>query len=439
MAEKLFPQGNLTTAHVVESVKMWGCPQYIYDGPIIVQKCRAVSSMPNAFGLRPRYAMKANSNRAILQLIVSQGFSIDASSMNEVRRAHMAGIDYAKIMLTTQEVPARDDREELEHMISSGMKYNVCSLRQLGLISPFAKSSNVKLAMRVHPGTGSGESATRNTGDKYSCFGVHLSDLPEALDSIRKDGIIIDLVHVHIGSGGDPAKWRENIDRELKFVEDYFPNAAIVNFGGGLKEARMPNDTPANLEELGQYARTKIEEFYKKTGRKLVMEVEPGTMIVANSGYTITEVIDIKHTGKDGFEFIVLNAGMEANARQLFYGSLHPIYVVSREGKLLSSEFDLSRLDPEKDLRVPVGRCCESGDAQRLDSAGHIIPVLMAQPRIGDYVLIGGSGAYCSSMAPFNYNSHDQIPEVLLTQHGNIKLIREKQSLDQIVQNERTL
>jgi diaminopimelate decarboxylase len=180
----------------------------------------------------------------------------------------------------------------------------------------------------------------------------------------------------------------------------------------------------------------KIEKFYDRTRRKLIMEIEPGTYAVASAGYLITQVIDKKQTGKDGFRFIITDGGMEVNARPLLYGSWHPFYFVSKQGEILSTEKNLLHLDPEKDLRIIAGRCCESGDCQCLDEQGHIVPRLMADPEIGDYVLVGGCGAYCASMSPYNYNSHLQAPELLLRPNGTILLIRKKQTLQQMVENE---
>jgi diaminopimelate decarboxylase len=414
----------------------FGTPVYLYDEQTVVEKCQNILAMPQAFGLEPSYAMKANSNRALLQLIAGQGFNIDASSFNEVKRAHAAGIALERIMLTTQEVPLRDERRELEELMLQGLRYNVCSPRQLELIADFAAINGIALSMRVHPGVGSGESATRNTGDKYSCFGVHLSQLEETLAFAARKGLVFDQIHVHIGSGGDPAAWQENIDRELGFVESYFPQVQRVNFGGGFREARMPDEIPADIQALGAYAKRRFEEFEARTGRKLVMDIEPGTYIVANAGFLITEVIDKKQTGPDGFEFIVLDGGMEVNTRPLLYGSRHPFYVVSKGGDLLSSEFDLSSFNPEKDARIVVGRCCESGDSQSLDAEGHIVPRVMADPELGDYVVVGGCGAYCASMSPFNYNSHAQAAEVLLRQDGRLQLIRRAQTLEQLTSNE---
>ena len=134
--------------------------------------------------------------------------------------------------------------------------------------------------------------------------------------------------------------------------------------------------------------------------------------------------------------FLVVDGGMEANARPLIYGSRHPIHIVSRKGDLLSSEGNLNGLRRDDDLRVVVGRCCESGDSQTLDEHGRIAPRLMAEPGVGDLLVIGGCGAYCSSMAPFNYNSHVQSPEVLLRPDGEFVLIRRTQTLAQMVENE---
>jgi diaminopimelate decarboxylase len=83
-----------------------------------------------------------------------------------------------------------------------------------------------------------------------------------------------------------------------------------------------------------------------------------------------------------------------------------------------------------------VGTCCESGDSLCLDSHANSAPRRMAEPEVGDIVVIGGAGAYCAAMAPFNYNSHLQAPEVLLTQDGRLQLIRKRQTLEQIVTNE---
>lgn len=427
---------KLDSKVVLAAKENYGTPIYLYDESLIIQRCKAILSMPNAYGIGVRYAMKANSGKSLLRIISGQGLMIDASSLNEAKRAHLAGIPLKDIFLTTQEIPDGKERKDLEEMMLKGLKYNVCSMEQLQRIGDFAQANKIDLSIRIHPGVGSGESASRNTGDKYSCFGVHLSDVDQALGYAKERSLQFTEVHVHIGSGGDPEVWRQNIDLELGIIEKYFPDCHTVSFGGGLKEGRMPGEIVADIQALGEYAKQQIEKFYEKNGRKLKMEIEPGTYIVANSGYAVTTVVDKKQTGADGFNFIIVDGGMEINARPLIYGSQHPFYIVSKNGELLSSDYAAASMGNSDYEAIVVGRCCESGDSQSLDSNHNILTRKMAEPEIGDILVIGGAGAYCSSMTPFNYNSHTQIPEVLFTQSGELKLIRKGQTLEQIVENE---
>ena len=433
--ERLHPSGTVNTDVILKAAAMAGSPAYLYDESLMIEKCKALLAMPNAYGLTVRYAMKANSGKALLQIISREGLLFDASSLNEVRRAHLAGIDYADVILTTQEVPSGDDRSALEAMMLCGLKYNVCSLRQLELIGDFAAANSIPLAIRLHPGVGSGETSTRNTGDNYSCFGVHLTDVERALAFAAEKQIAFDHVHVHIGSGADPDVWRDHIDLELGFVEKWFPKAETVSFGGGLREARMPDETPADIASLGAYAKEKLEAFYQKTGRKLKMEIEPGTYVMANAGYAITRVIDRKKTGDGGLQFVVTDGGMEINARPVMYGSKHPFYIVAQDGRLISSEFSAATQNSGFEA-VIVGKCCESGDSQCLNSDGLNTPRHMQEPDINDFVAIGGVGAYCSSMTLMNYNSHVQAPELLLAADGTLREIRKRQTLEQVLENE---
>jgi len=414
------------------AAREFGTPVYVYDEELILKRCNECLEMPNAYGLTVRYAMKANSNRTLLKIISDAGLHIDASSLNEVTRAHLAGVPYNKIMLTTQEFYEGDEMTKLESLMLEGLNYNVCSLRQLYSIGDFACKNYLEPGIRIHPGIGSGESSTRNTGSDYSCFGVHLSDIDEALKYAWGKWIKFKHVHVHIGSGADSEMWRQNIDLELDIIEKHFKEAESVCFGGGLKEARMPDEQAADISFLGNYAKKQIQAFYKRTKRKLKMEIEPGTYITANSGYALTKVIDKKSTTKSNF--IIANGGMEINARPLLYGSMHPIYIICSDGSSVkSSEFSSI---PGDYSAVLAGRCCESGDCQTLDVFGHIVARKMVEPVVGDLAVIGGVGAYCSTLSLSNYNSHTQVPEILFTKDGDLRLIRKRQTLEQMLENE---
>ncbi len=434
MTMKNFGSTRLDSTLVPKIAQQWGTPVYLHDQEYMENSCEQLLNMPNAYGLHVRYAMKANSDRTVLRVVTNKGLDLDCSSINEAARAFAAGVPYARMMLTTQEVPIGEERTELEEMIKAGLKYNVCSMTQFQLIADFAKTNKIDLSMRVHPGAaGGGESATRDTGSEYSCFGVHLNDVPLVKAQADILGLRFTQVHVHIGSGGAPEKWQENIDRELGFVRTYFPDATTVSFGGGLKVARMPGEKQADILSLGTYAALRVKEFKEATGRQLQMEIEPGTYVVANSGHIITRIIDKKLTNE--LNFLIVDGGMELLTRPLLYGSEHPVAIVSQDGRLLSSEYDGIPKAGLKSFGI-VGRCCESGDSVRLDNDGNIVPVLIAEPEIGDYVVIGGTGAYSESMSPENYNSHRKPPAVMKTRSGELVLIRKKQAREQIVQNE---
>ena len=154
------------TREQAESVrKSFGTPVYVYDEASLRRNAEAVLGFPNAFGLTARYAMKANSNAAILQILDRLGLHIDASSGAEVERALRAGIDAAKISLSCQEFPSN-----LGELYEKGISINACSLNQLERFGELFPDRQVGL--RINPGLGSGHSERTNTGGTSSSFGT---------------------------------------------------------------------------------------------------------------------------------------------------------------------------------------------------------------------------------------------------------------------------
>jgi diaminopimelate decarboxylase len=133
-------------------------------------------------------------------------------------------------MLTTQEVPEGGDRRALEERIKRGMRYNVCSLRQLRLIADFARTNCPELSVRVHPGIGAGESASRNTGDDYACFGIHLTDSDRR--STRGRIRLRFTQSMSTSVRGDPSCGGGKIDLDLGFIEK-ISRRRTVSFGAG--------------------------------------------------------------------------------------------------------------------------------------------------------------------------------------------------------------
>ena len=200
-----------------------------------------------------------------------------------------------------------------------------------------------------------------------------------------------------------------------------------LNLGGGFKVARMNGETATDLQLVGEPVKRAFEDFAERTGRRLSLEIEPGTFLVANAGALITTVQDVTSTGPEGHSFLKLDAGMTEILRPSLYGAQHPIVTLPREGSA-----------SETSTYVVAGHCCESGDilTPAPDQPDVLAPRELSVCGVGDLCVIEGVGAYCSSMSSKNYNSFPENPEVLLRTDGSTALIRKRQSLDQILENE---
>lgn len=405
---------------VARVVALAGTPCYVYDERLLRSHAQAALSFPNAFGLTARYAMKACPNAALLRLLTGMGMHIDASSGYEVERAIRAGVDPARISLSTQELP-----QDFPELVARGISINACSLHQLGRFGRALPGS--KVGLRLNPGLGSGGTTKTNTGGPASSFGIWHAHLDEAEALISKHELEVFRVHTHIGSGSDPEVWLRVASMTLSFVERY-RTATICNLGGGFKVARMPHEKGTDFRVIGSPVKTLFEEFAARTGRRIHLEIEPGTFMVALAGAIVSTIQDFTDTGPAGFKFLKLDTGMTELLRPALYGSQHPMRVFPREP---SRESGTQRY-------IATGHCCESGDMLTPKSGEHetLEPRVLADAEIGDWFVIGGAGAYASAMSAVNYNSFPQAPEVLLRTNGEPLLIRRRQTLDQVLQNE---
>jgi diaminopimelate decarboxylase len=134
--------------------------------------------------------------------------------------------------------------------------------------------------------------------------------------------------------------------------------------------------------------------------------------------------VDVVDTGRDGYLFAKLDAGMPEVTRPSLYGAQHPIDVLADDRR-------------EADV-VFAGPCCESGDilTPAPGDPEALAPRRVRRPQIGDLVLVGGAGAYCAAMATINYNSYPQAPEILREPDGTLRLLRRRQRLEQVWENE---
>ncbi|NCS94396.1 MAG: diaminopimelate decarboxylase [Leptospira sp.] len=411
----------LTTEQVRNLAKDFGTPIFVYSQAELERKCDEALAFPNAFGLTARYAIKANPNANILKIMKKKGIHIDASSGYEVHRALLAGFTPAEIQLTSQEEP-----KDLKELVEKGIYFNACSLKQL---ENFGKMfPGHKLSIRFNPGLGSGHTKKTDVGGTTSAFGIWHEKINEVKALVEKYNLVVEKVHTHIGSGSDPEVWKAVAHYTLEYAE-LFPTCKIVNLGGGYKVGRMADEKSTDMQKIGAPVKELFVEFAKKHKRELHLEIEPGTFYVANSGCILASIDDKIDTGSQGFSFLKLDTGMDSNTRPSLYGSRHPMIVVGKEESSEASQTATKEY-------VVVGHCCESGDVFTQKEGGEPIVREVREAAIGDYMVMEGAGAYCSSMSTKNYNSFPETAEVLIDLNNKAHLIRKRQTLDQILQNE---
>jgi diaminopimelate decarboxylase len=407
------------TPETAEAVwRQFGTPVYVYDERTLKEKAREALRFPNAFGLTVRYAMKASPNAAIIHIFTGCGLHIDASSGYECERALRAGVPAAHISLSTQEFP-----DNFRRLFESGVRFNACSLNQLRRFGE--QFPGRELGLRINPGLGSGGTVKTNVGGPASSFGIWHEYRAEAAAIVEDHGLRVVRIHTHIGSGSDPAVWQRVARLSLDMVRE-FPGVTTLNLGGGYKIARMDYEQSTDFEEIGQPIREAFEELALDTGRRIHLEIEPGTYLTANACSLLSTIQDIADTGEEGHRFLKLDTGMTEILRPSLYASQHPLILLPR--------MDTGACLPY----VAVGHCCESGDLLTPAPDHHEVlhPRELPEVEPGDLCVIEGAGAYCSAMSAKNYNSFPEAPEVLIRETGEMVLIRRRQTLDQMLQNE---
>src|SRR3989344_8539143 len=329
-------------------VSTYGTPTFWHFEDGLEQNMKELLAFPAPFGLTVRYAMKANANSAIVRFFYKMGAHIDASTPEEATRAMRAAqIPGNKIQLTSQVVPSRSD---LETLLKSGVLYNACSLNQLELFGSIPREiRGDKVGIRFNIGLSSGWTSQTGTGGVNSSFGIyeHREDIRTIL---RKYNLDLDLVHLHIGSGADPEKQKQAAMLGIEVLRE-FPSARRLSFGGGIKEKRMNYEKRTDIQELGKPVAEALIAFANETGRRMPIEIEPGTRAVASAVYLASRAMDIVDTGKNGYTFVKLDVGMPHITRPMLYGAQHPIIPIQADN-------DSRQIKDQ----IFVGPCCESGD-----------------------------------------------------------------------------
>lgn len=403
-----------------------GTPFWLLDARVIRRRIADVQALVEGEGFQARYAMKANPNAAILQLMREHGIWIDAVSANECARAQRAGYpggSHPPAILFTADVfrdawqPVVLEEDILPNLGSPGM---LRDLAEAGYQGP--------IALRVNVGFGHGHVNTCDTGGPSSKHGIWWESLGEVRAEAARLGLPIVMLHAHVGSGPQQAELRENLAKLGRFFAEQivdFSDVQAVSLGGGLPwNYRM--DEPLEIPQLRAILTEARETIMKAAGRPIRLEIEPGRYYVVSAGTLVTRVTDVKETQTNekgqGETFIMVDAGFTDLIRPAMYGSHHHISIPAREGQ------------PVAPMCV-AGPLCESGDVFTRGADELLEPRALPRPEAGDLLCFHDGGAYGYSMAS-QYNSLGRAPQVWIENDEEIRLVSRRENLDDLLRIE---
>lgn len=414
----------LSDDEVIQLVNAYDTPLWVLSEDNLRLSCRRAKDFPNLYGLTVRYAMKAWSLGAVLKIVDQEGLHIDASSGFEVWRALRADIKPERIQLTCQEMP---EPHELQEFVRLGVKFNASSLHQLQTFGELFPHQTVSI--RINPGFGSSKSADTNVGGLTSSFGIWHEYLHTAMAIAKSCFLEIDGIHFHIGSAVCTKTWKLAVKCVMTFAKEV-PTVTRMSLGGGFDVGRMPNDRDMNIVSSGRTLLPLFEQFAADTGRRLHVEIEPGAFIVAHAGALVMRIHDIVDTGEDGFVFYKVDGGMNELLQPADYGMEHHLVTVPRLGHISK---------PTKQEVVVVGHCCETGDCLTMDltDTSKLAPRTVSRAEIDDYMVAYGTGGYNDSCGAKDYNSFPTAAVVIKPCQGDFALVRERETLDDILRHER--
>lgn len=411
-------------SNINELADRYGTPLYVYDAATIRQRCADLAAWDTV-----RFAQKACSNLAVLDLIRREGVLVDAVSHGEIARAIVAGYPTtAAAQDNPDDLPPADpivytadifDRESLDAVVRHGIHVNCGSTDMLDQLAE--RSPGAHVTLRINPGFGHGHSQKTNTGGEGSKHGIWHDDIPEVLRRAEWAGLAVSGLHMHIGSGTDLEHLASVADALEKTASEIGRSLTTISAGGGLPVPYQKNEARPDLTgyfTLWNNTRKRLED---KFGHRIRLEIEPGRYLTAESGALITEVRAIKRQGSK--KYLLVDAGFHTLARPVLYGSYHPMSLAPVAKP--SSGFESVAIG---------GPLCESGDIFTQEEGGFVSTRDLPPARVGDRLVIEIAGAYGFVMAS-NYNSKPFPAEVLID-GGQSRLVRARQTAEDLLRGE---
>ena len=389
-----------------------GTPVYVYSTAGMQRQARALRSALAPLG-DPliAYAVKANPNAAVLATLAAEGLGADVVSGGEYERARAAGIAPEKIVFSG----VGKTETEMALALGGGLcQFNLESVAEAGMLSEVAVSMGraAPIGFRVNPDVAAGSHAKISTGAAHNKFGIKIDDaLPAYARARELPGLEIRGIAVHIGSQLTSLEPLEaaftKIGELIRRLRAEGHEIRTADLGGGLGVAYDPAaPPPPTPSEYGAMVGRVAGDWAVR------LIFEPGRIVVGNAGVLLTRVIRVKPGPTH--PFVILDAAMNDLMRPSLYDAWHAIEAVSPTGERMIADI--------------VGPICETGDT---------FAVARSIDRVagGELMIIRTSGAYAATMAS-TYNSRPLPPEVLVN-GGEWALVRERQSIDALIQAEK--
>jgi diaminopimelate decarboxylase len=387
-----------------------GTPFYVYSNATLERHYQVMDKAFEGTDHLICYAMKANSNQAVIKTMAALGAGMDVVSEGELRRAIAAGVAARKIVFSGVGKTAREMAFALKEGIAC---FNVESEPELELLSAVASriGQRATVSIRVNPDVDAKTHAKISTGKAGDKFGISWVKAREVYANAAKlPGIDVAGIDMHIGSQiTELTPFEKAYSLMGELTKDLLKdghNIRHLDLGGGLGiPYRGDNDVPPHPDEYGAM----VKRVLGPLGLKFVLE--PGRMFVGNAGILVTRVIYVKDT--DAKVFVIQDGAMNDLIRPTLYDAHHDIWPV-----------DETRKTSEMVVADVVGGVCETGDYFAKDRR-------MPRPEQGDLLAVMTAGAYGAVQAG-TYNTRPLVPEVLV-KGQSYAVVRPRQSYEELI------
>ena len=397
----------------IEKVKIqnlarrFGTPLYCYSYEKLKENIANFKKNFRSFSPLICFAVKSNTNIALIREVKKLGLGADVVSMGELMIALKAGIKPKKIVFsgvgkTPTEIGYAIDKKIL--LINAESKSEIIQIDKIAR----SKKKIVDIGLRLNPNIDAKTLKQISTGKKGNKFGVDEKTFFEIVKYVKlSKNINLKCLSVHLGSQILNHKPYEKMLKVVdKIVKKSNHNFEFIDLGGGMGISYEKNIKKLNYQKYS----VAIKKFLKKYASKIIFE--PGRSIIGNTGSLVSKVIYIKENSKK--DFIILDAAMNDLMRPALYGANHRIIPAIKTNKISKKIYEF------------VGPICESTDK-------FINKKDFAKVIENDYVAIKNVGAYGMSLAS-NYNTRPLIAEILVS-GSKYKLIKKKQSLENLINN----